>query len=846
MFPETPKEPEPYTPAMQQVKFISLQKGSMTVFLAFFLMVSSFTMAQSVNKITGQVREQDAKGLNGVTVSLLKAKDSSLAKVAISDKEGQFEFDNIVEGKYLISFTSVGLEKKTTDIFDHSATGQTQIPAVTLTPTAKGLGEVTVQASRPLVENRIDKMVVNVDASPTNAGATALEVLEKSPGISVDRDGNISIKGKQGVIVLMDGKQTYLSGQDLANLLRNMPANQLDQIEIMTQPSAKFDASGNSGILNLKTKKNLAKGFNGTVNLSYVQGRYPKSPNSFSFNYRNSKINFFTNLSYSYWSGFNDQHLSRIFRKNGSIESIFDQQADQKHYGHNYSARFGLDYTIDKKTSVGFLVNGIYNPRRWENNGRADIYNGAHMLDSFNLVQTINRDTWKNFGANVNFRRVLNANGRELTADLDRIAYNTKSRQTSDNYTYLPDNTFSSNPFLLRGNLPSEITIYSGKADYVHPINKEEKFEAGVKSSFVSTDNDAQYTLYNHREAKWMVDNTRSNRFQYEENINAAYVNYSRQMKKWGVQTGLRLENTVSKGHQLGNAIQKDSAFKKNYTQLFPTAYVSYAMNDKNQFGFSYGRRIERPNYQDMNPFQYFLDQYTFRQGNPNLTPQFTHNIEFSHNYRKALNTTISFTSTTDILNDILKQNDETKVTYQTKENVAKRQTLGLSVSYNAPVNKWWTTSVFMNVNNSHYEGIVNNKPLDASLTSFMGNTSQQFRFAKTWTAEVNGFYRTSALETGLFLIRPMGVVSFGFGKQILDKKGSLKLNIYDPFYIQKARVVINHDNIEAEVLNRWDNRRVGLNFTYRFSKGQNAPQQRRRSSSAQEEQNRVGGGNGQ
>jgi len=807
--------------------------------LLLFIVCTSAAYAQTGAKISGQVLESGNKGVNGVSVSLMKVQDSSLIKVAVSDKNGQYEFDNIKDGQYFITFTSVGYEKKSTAAFSVGSNSTFHVPATTLQEAAKGLGGVTVQARRPLVENKIDKMVVNVDASPTNAGANALEVLEKSPGVSVDRDGNISIKGKQGIIVLIDGKQTYLSGQDLANLLRNMPANQLDQIEIMTQPSAKFDASGNSGILNLRTKKSLTKGFNGTINLSYVQGRYPKSPNSFSFNYRSGKINFFTNLSYSYWSGFNDQHLSRRIDN-----TLFDQKADQKHHGHNYSARVGLDYSIDKKTTIGFLVNGIYNPRRWENDGHTDFVSGG-TIDSFSTVQTINRDTWKNFGANLNFRRVLNAEGRELTADLDRIQYDTRSRQTSDNYTFLPNGSITGNPenpFLLRGNLPAQITIYSGKVDYVHPLSKVSKFEAGLKSSVVTTDNDAQYSYYNLPESKWMIDNTRSNRFKYEENINAAYANYSRQIKKWGIQTGLRLENTISKGHQLGNALQKDSSFKKNYTQLFPTAYVSYNLNDNNTFGLSYGRRIERPNYQDMNPFQYFLDQYTFRQGNPNLTPQFTHNIELSHNYRKALNTTLSYTSTTDILNDILKQNDETKVTYQTKENVAKRQTLGFSVSYNAPVTKWWTTSIFMNVNNSHYEGIVNNAPLDVNLTSFMGNASQQFRFAKTWSAEVNGFYRTSAQETGLFLIRPMGVVSFGFGKQIFQNKGSLKLNIYDPFYIQQARVIIKHENIDAKVNNRWDNRRVGINFTYRFSKGQNVQPQRRRASSAQEEQNRVGG----
>lgn len=827
-----------HTPAMRWPKTL--------LFLIAFSLLTFTLFAQSPGKIAGKVQDGESKGLGGVTISLLRALDSGLVKVAVSDKNGLYEFDNIKEGRYLMAFTSVGFEKKFTAPFELTINAGVQAPPLTMVQTATGLAEVTVQSRRPLIEHKIDKMVVNVDAAPTNAGANALEVLEKSPGISVDRDGNISIKGKQGVIVLMDGKQTYLSGQDLANLLRNMPANQLDQIEIMTQPSAKFDASGNSGILNLKTKKSLTKGFNGTLNLSYVQGRYPKSPNSFSFNYRTGKINLFTNLSYAYWSGFNDQHLSRKFRNNGILESLFDQQADQKNSGHSYSARVGLDYNLNKSTSIGFLVNGIYNPRRWENNGRADIYNGRGLLDSFNLVQTINKDTWQNMGANVNFRKVLNESGRELTADLDRIQYNTRSRQTSDNYTYLPNQTYASNPFLLRGNLPADITIYSGKVDYVHPLAKEAKLEAGIKSSYVSTDNDAQYTLFNHAGNKWEVDNTRSNRFEYKENINAAYINYSRQLKKWGLQAGLRMENTIAKGYQLGNAVQKDSAFKKNYTQLFPTAYASYALNDNNQFGLSYGRRIERPNYQDMNPFQYFLDQYTFRQGNPNLTPQFTHNIELSHNFRKALNTTLSYTATTDILNDILKQNDVTKVTYQTKENVAKRQTVGLAISYNAPVTKWWTTSIFFNVNNSHYEGIVNNMPLDVSLTSFMGNTSQQFRFAKTWLAEVNGFYRTSAQETGLFLIRPMGVVSFGLGKQIMKNKGSLKLNIYDPFYIQQAKVIIDYGNIDAVVLNKWDNRRVALNFTYRFSKGQNTQPQRRRSSSAQEEQNRVGGGNGQ
>jgi outer membrane receptor protein involved in Fe transport len=807
--------------------------------LLFILPILS---AQEIPVISGHIKDEDGKFVIGATISLLK--DSSLVKVAISDQKGFYEFENLPPGKYNITISSVGFSRYLSSAI-HIEAGKSQtLPLITLQPASTDLSAITVQARRPMVENRIDKMVVNVDASPTNAGATALEVLEKSPGVTVDRDGNISLKGKQGVIVLMDGKQTYLSGQDLANLLRNMPSSQLDQIEIMTQPSAKFDASGNSGVINLRTKKILQKGFNGSINLGYVQGRYPKSPNSFNFNYRRDRFNFFTSLSYSYWTNFNDQVLLRKFRDNNAqLLSVFDQSAIQKNTSKNLSARFGMDYSINASTTVGFQVNGIYNPRDWESNGRANIFNGMGILDSFNLATNRSEDKWRNMGSNINFRKTFTTAGKELTADLDFIKYESRNQQRSQNLNYLPGNTLSSLPFLLNGDLPSDISIYSGKIDYVQPLDKDSKLEIGGKSSYVSTDNNARYTIYDHQGDDWLADYTRSNHFVYRENINAVYASLNRKINKWGVQAGLRVENTVARGDQLGNLVQKDTSFRKNYTQVFPTAFISFAMTETSLFGFSYGRRIERPNYQDMNPFQHFLDQYTFRQGNPNLDPQFTHNFELSHNYLGKLNTTLSYTSTTDILNDILKQNDVTKVTYQTKENVATRKTLGIAISYNTQFTKWWTSSIYVNVNNSHYQGIVNDRALDVSLTSLMANASQQFRFAKTWTAEVNGFFRTRNQETGLFLIEPMGVINFGIGKQILKNRGSLKLNINDPFYIQKAKVIIDFGNIDAVVNSQWDNRRVGLSFSYRFSKGQNV-QQRKRGSSSIEEQGRVGNGN--
>jgi outer membrane receptor protein involved in Fe transport len=797
-----------------------------TTIIGILLFTTASLFAQEPVTFKGKVTSNKTP-LAAVTVSLLKSTDSSLVKMAITDKDGHYEFVPVAPDNYLLMATSVGY----TPAYLAASAGEQ--PEIQLLPTATDMSGVTVQAKRPLVETRIDKMVVNVDASPSNAGATALELLEKSPGISVDRDGNISLKGKQGVIVLMDGKQTYLSGPELANLLRSMPATQLDQVEIMTQPSAKYDAAGNAGIINLRTKKGRQMGFNGNVSVSYVQGKYPKSPNSLGFNYRKGKINIYTNWGYNFWQGNNTQAIQRKYPV-GTGPYVFNQIGNNKNTSHNYNARVGIDYTINPKTTIGISAGGRLNKDRSYNNSFGNLYaEQTGVVDSSIAASNWERNTWKNGTLNFNYRKTLNSTGRELSADLDYIRYASLMNLYTDNRSLYP--TMPEKVYLLRAGLPSDISIYSGKIDYVHPLSKETKLEAGVKSSLVKTDNNAPYEKYDDATGKWL-DDVRKDHFAYNEQINAGYVNFSTQQKKWGIQAGLRGEHTHSKGTQV---LLKRSV-SRDYFQLFPTAFVSYVMSDKNSFGLNYGRRIERPNYQDMNPFQQFLDLYTYNQGNPYLTPQFTHNVELSHTFKSKLVTTLNYTYTTDIINDILKQNNETKVTYQTKENVATLRNLGLALSYNAPLTKWWTTSLYGNAYNNRYKGIVNGKMLQADVSTFSFNMNQQFRFAKTWGAEMSGFYQSRSLVTSMFLLDPMYVVSFGASKQIMKTKGSIKLSIIDPFRLQKVGVTALHEDIDVLVQNRWDNRRVGLTFTYRFSKGENV-QQSRRNGSAQDEQNRIG-----
>lgn len=806
------------------------------------LLIGFASYSQTKTGVVNGTLLSNSKPLDGATISILSPKDSSLIKAEISHKDGSFEIDHLNEGDFMISFSRVGY---TTTLQQITITATPlNLGNIELTQSATNLSAVTVTAKRPFIENKIDKTVVNVDASPTSTGLSAMEVLEKSPGVSIDNNDNISVKGKNGVIILIDGKPSYLSGQDLANYLKNMPANQLDQIEIMTQPSAKYDASGNSGIINIKTKKNKANGFNGNISTSAIFANYFKNTNSLNFNWRKNKVNLFGNYGYAYWEGFNDISLNRQFRtsREEKFNRYFVQNTYGKFKGTPQNFKLGLDYTASKNTTIGIVVSGLVDKRQFTSSGKNMIYDTMKNFVGYNVAESQNKDPWTNVGFNANIRQLL-GKGKELTADADYILYRTKGNQYSDNYLYDNNDVLTAEPYLLRGYLPADIDIFSFKTDYAQPLPGNAKLEAGFKSSYVKTDNDAQYTYYNQNDNKWLVDNGRSNHFIYKENINAAYVNVNKQIKKWGIQLGLRAEQTIAEGNQLA----QDKSFSLNYTKLFPTSYVSYQMNDKNTFGLSYGRRINRPGYQDLNPFQYLLDQFSFRQGNPNLQPQFSNNIELSYNYKGQLNISVNHTTTTDIINEVVHsyKTGENYTTYQVKENLADNRNIGLSVNWNYPATKWWTINLFTNAFNNKYSGFVGDEKIDVSLSTVMANVSNQFNFKKGWTGELSGFYQSKNLAGSVIIAQPMGVFSLGAGKQILKEKGTLRLNVRDPLWIQKFRGNIDLNTFNTQIQSKWDNRRYIITFNYRFGKTMQQ-QNRRRNAASQDEQNRMNLGNGQ
>lgn len=821
------------------------------------LLLTMLVYAQNKpGKISGAVLSPEKKPVESATVQLLKAGDKALVKTALTDRSGNYSFEKIAEGSYVISFTATGFAKQLSAAVTISAVNPTvHIPSAELAVQSRSLEGVTVNSTRPFIEQKLDRTIVNVEASPSNAGATALEVLEKSPGVSVDNDGNISLKGKQGVIIMMDGKPTYLSAADLANVLRNLPASALDQIEIMTNPSSKYDAAGNSGVINIKTKKSKSRGSNGSVTFGNTTGLFRnngkeemtwKPTFSVNYNYKKNKVNFFGNFVYNYREGRGLLDITSRYYENGKqIDSINKVNTSFRFRNNNYTLKLGLDYTPNKKNTFGIVLNGFLfagRPTPTTNTTFATL--DGDVFSRLNS-KTENKLSWSNFSTNLNYRHTFDTSGTELTLDLDYSHYKNVSDMLLSTGFFDGDYNQTADSMFLKGHLPAAIDIYSLKSDFNHTYKNGIKLEAGIKASYVKSDNLVDYLR--KMGGNWAPD-SRNNHFIYTENINAAYLNANKSFKKWDVQTGLRMENTNTKGVQTSD----NSVVKRSYVSLFPSVFVSYNASKKNTFTVSASRRLQRPNYQDLNPFTFFLDSLSYRQGNPYLAPQFSYNYELKHTYNNKLSTTLNYTATTDVISQIIKRKRGTNnelIGFLTIDNIAKFTNMGIAVSSPVKFAKWWNANLFVNVYRNHYTGTYISTEnaqskvvdLDLAYTSFSVNINNSFTVGKGWTAELSGFYNYKAVQQ-LSLSYPMGQINFGLAKNnLLKGKASIRLNARDPFGWMRFKALTQYGNVDISIRNRFDSRQYGASFTYRFGKQQG--QGRRRNSATEDEQRRVGAG---
>ena len=820
--------------------------------LALLSLNSFKTNAQG--KISGQITDDKSKIVEFASVTLLKAKDSTLVKGALSDGSGSFEFEKIPSGEYLVNISQMGYKKfYTPKFFLDSDIPSVKLTNLILSEDSKQLSEVQVIAKKPFIEQQIDRTVVNVENSIVSAGSTALEVLEKAPGVTVDKDGNISLKGKQNVMVLMDGKPTYMSASDLANLLRNMQSSSLEKIEIMTNPPAKYDAAGNAGVINLKTKKNQNMGLNGSATVGFGYGFYkslPKENGSLNLNYRQGKLNLFGNFSGNHRKNFQINEINRKFVENGKTLSGFDQVAESDKENSSFSYKVGADYFLDSKNTIGVLFNGMRGNFSEILNNQAIVKNSLGQQDSTSITNGNISNGWANYSANINFKHVIDSTGKEWTADADYARYN-----ANNNMMYRTSKYDLSN--ILRqtrnedGMTQSKIDIYSIKTDLVYPINKNSKFEAGLKSSYVNSNNDMRFEFLVGDLNNRVLDPTRTRDFLYKENINAGYLNFSTTIKKLSIQLGLRAENTIGQGTLKGKEL-----LNRNYTNLFPSVFLREKLNAKHQLGLSYSRRIDRPSYEDLNPFLYFLDPYTFQKGNELLQPQYTDALELSHTFMDGITTTINYSRTNGVMTDILQQNNALKLTNVTKYNIGYVDNFGIAFSVPVPITKWWFSNTYFNLYNNHYVGEIPKvtigadgtestifQSLDARATTYNANMTHQFTLPKKFSLELSGWYQSGFIE-GQLAGKPMGAVSFGIQKKMMNDKATLKLNVNDVFWSQKFRGNFVFNDIDVQIVNRWESRVARVTFTYRFGNNK-VKAARQRQTGLDDEKGRVkNGGN--
>ena len=785
-------------------------KTFLLLIITVCLTVTAFSRAPKDSaSVSVLVKNEQQQPLEAAVVTLLRTSDNALIKSEITGNDGIALLENIPTDNYYFSISFTGYTTDSTKVSITQAGIKTV--HIILQLAANSLQTVTVSARKPFIQHEQGKVVVNVDASPSNAGTTVLDVLEKSPGVTVDRNGTISLRAKQGVLVLIDGKQTYLSGTDLNNLLASMSSSQVEQIELMTNPPAQYDAAGNAGIINIKTKKAKQKGFNGSINTAYSQGRFPKNNNSLTLNYRNGKLNTFLTYSYNYNKNYSDLYALRTYHDDaGNIIATLDQPTYFGGKGHNHTIKTGVDFYASEHTTLGIALNGILAERNGSSDATATWLDANNNVDSSIKTNSSSDYHFKNGGINFNIKHNINK-GQDITADVDWLHYDINNQQYFSNTQLIVGGSEDAS----RGDVPSSLKIFTAKTDYSLQLGKTGKLEAGAKTSHINTDNTASYDYFNGDE--WVPDYGKSNHFIYRENINAVYAATQQQFNKITAQLGLRYENTSYEANQLGNIVRKDSSFSRHYGGLFPSGFVSWQADSSNGFTFTAGRRIDRPPFQQLNPFVFIINKYTYQTGNPYLKPQYTWNFEVSHQYKSFLTTTVSY----GIMKDYFSQlflTDSVGILYYSQGNVGKAYIAGLSVSPQINVFKWWNLSGEVVFNYKKFKGYVWND-YESSVTQFNISMNNIFTINDKYTAEISGFYTGRSRNDLQEALLPTGQLNAAIARSVLKKKGTLKLSVRDIFHTQVMEGNTDFERADEYFIIRRDSRVFTIAFTWRFGK---------------------------
>lgn len=697
------------------------------------------------------------------------------------------------------------------------------------------LDTIVVSNSKAFIEITTTKTILNIDGKPTATGSNGLELLRQAPGVVVDGNDNIKMGGKAGVTVLIDGRNPQLSGADLAQVLKGMDASNIKQIEVITNPGSQYDAAGNAGIINIILKKSLTNGSNGSINIINTQSIHSRQTVSTNLNARKGKLNLFGNGSLFTGLQHTITNSDRI-----TENSTYTQRGTEQDHWKGYNFRIGADFYLTKKNTFGLMINGNYKHNDYpmptttlvQKMGSADTLINTKS-DAVYITDRIN------YNANYSYK---STKGFEVNIDADYTPFSA----TLDNSIINQLQNAIHQIFATNGNknvVAAAIDIYSIKGD-ISKLTiskgwlKTAVVEAGFKSVITSTNNNLQ--AMNYVTANYKTDTSKSNTFLYRENINAAYGNVTKAFGKLNVQLGFRVEQSIVKGTSINLLNNKITKPDTAYINLFPTVFLQYKLQQNHQLGLAFGKRIDRPSYQDQNTFIYQLDVYNSQQGNPYLLPQITKNLEVSYTYKYASQIKVSFSETKNLADQLVVINGKNAI--QIPMNVGTRQSLNITLSSPITINKWYNAYVNVEPYYSHYtanlSGFGNQSNLDESGWGFNGYISNNFTISKTVRAEISGWFNYQN-RSNIYVSNPLGSISMAASKQLLQKKATLKLALNDLFNTQRWEQSANFGNLNQTTYRKWESRNISLSFTYRF--GNNfIKKSRERSTGNQDELGRI------
>ena len=800
------------------------------------LLIPMFIIGQEI-QLQGVLVDDTGAPVPFAYVSLFSAADSTLAKVEAADEAGIFRFAGVADGSYYLEATFVGMDNVYVNNVQIEGNNRKDLGQITFATSAVQLETATVKAKRAIVEVKPDRTVFNVEGTINAVGADGMELLRKAPGVLVDNNENITVLGRSGVLVYVDGRRLPLQGADLTNFLKNLNAAQIDKIDIITNPGARYEAEGNAGIIDIRLKKSLEAGANGSISLDMGKGRRERAGINMTGNARRGIVNVYGGLGLSYNENWNIMDFDNF--QNGLLldeSNVFDNL----YQGGNL--RLGTDFYLNKEHTIGFLFNGNLADLNNDNRNESFISSQAtpQMIDSVLIAN--NSSVGVNNNATINLNYAFRRDETSVNVDFDYGGYRNDFSYDQPNRYFLADRTTPLTANLVKYNTPTDIDIYTAKVDYETGFAGG-KLGAGGKFSKVLTDN--LFEFFDIQDSLEVFNDRRSNQFTYDEKVYAGYMNYSRPLSQAvNFSGGLRVETTDAVGNLIAfrSELQEDPV-NLDYTNFFPSAGLTWQSSPISTWAINYGRRINRPDYNVLNPFRIQLSELSFMRGNTNLSPEIVNNLELGWTYKYMYNFKIAYSKTTDQITRLIGPDEvDPRAGFLSWDNLAE-QTI-LSFNFSAPVQfkSWW--NAYFNATALHQDNQADYGPAGiVDLQAFNYNIYQQhtFQAGKGWTLELSSWYSGPGIWGGVFEFDPSYAINAGVQRKFLNDKLNVRLNVTDITFQTGWSGVSNFNGLRGVGAGNWDSRRVNLNLNYSF--GNNKYKARNRKTGLESESNRVSSG---